>query len=297
MSRTPLFTALFALVALPLAQAATPRAPTPAPALGPDGLPVVREADQFVSPPIADALRAGRIAALAELAGGNAPTAAPTAAQVGDAGAFGKDVRWLGLLSANLVLTADCTPGGQPIGGNCVSLAPAPNTTTFVLSDLASITLPGRSSETVLCHWQTPVIQYWAANNGAYPDSFNLRVTPVYTIESDVFAEVTDPSTGLPYPGYIQLGLTAVGRNRTLQPGEFESELVNGARVCIGGLLSRDSLMGSYGFTKAQARRFFRRPITIRMGLQGSARLVEDAVINIGTRFTGDATTVEAPAP
>jgi hypothetical protein len=295
MSRKPLFIALCALATLPV-HAAGPRLGTPA------VLPEIREADSFLSPPTSEALRAGRAAILAELAaaagGGNAaPAAAPTAAQVGDADSFGHDVRWLGILSTSLVLTADCNPGGEPIFGNCVSLAPAPNTTTFALADLASITLPGKSSETLLCHWQTPVAQYWASNGDSFPNNFQLRLTPVYTIESDVFSEVTDPSTGLPYPGYIQLGLTAINRTVRMQPGDFESDTINGARVCIGGLISRASLMQSYGFTKAQARKFFRRPITIRLGLQGSARLVEDAVINIGTRFTGDATTAEAPVP
>jgi hypothetical protein len=275
MLRKSLFTALCAALASSAALAAN----SPAPA------PHVREAADFIRPPaIVESLRAGKRAS----AGPIAAAAAPTAEEVGDADSFGKNVRFIGLLSGFVQLAADCTPPPGETIENCVSIAPAPAPTTFALSDLASITIPGKSSESLFCHWQTPIVSYAAANNTGGPATFQLRVTPVYTIENEVLSEVIDPTTGVAYPGSIQLALTAFNRQHTLQPDAFEFDATTGTRACIAGLVSRANLIGTYGFTPAQAKKFFKKPTTIRLGIQGSARLVEDAVINIGTRFTGD---------
>jgi hypothetical protein len=103
-----------------------------------------------------------------------------------------------------------------------------------------------------------------------------------------VLVGLSDPNTGVPYDGAIELGLTGIFTSQTLQPGESLQDLDTGTRACIAGLVSKQNLIGTYGLTEAQADRFFRRPVTIRFGLRGSARLVEDAAINVGTRFYGD---------
>lgn len=216
---------------------------------------------------------------------------APTVEEVGDADSFGRTPRWLGLLSGVVTLAGDCTPApGEPADPSCVVLNPAPATTTFRVDDLDVLVLPGRSTRSLLCHWQTPVASYSAFNPTGGPESFQFRVTPVYRIESAVLLEpgLADPNTGLPYNGVIELGLTSVFKFGTLAPGDSGSELLTGTRMCIGGLVSRASLVQAYGLSEAQADRFFREPVTIRLGISGSARLVESASINIGTRFVGD---------
>ena len=74
----------------------------------------------------------------------------------------------------------------------------------------------------------------------------------------------------------------ATGRvHATLPTGEGPHEVA----VSHDG---RTALVSNYGLSEAQARRFFRRETTIRLGLSGQARLVENASINIGSRFAGD---------
>ena len=252
------------------------------------------EADGFRSPPLAESLQAGKQAiaraAKAEKAGGIAP-AALTIEEVGDPDTFGKPVKWLGLVSINMSLTDDCSPVvGEPALENCIELAPAPAPTPINAPDLASITLPGRSTESMICHWQTPIVSYSLANFTGSPGQYAFRLAPTYRFESDVLDDpaLVNPATGLPFGGSLSLSLPALNRFGTLQDGDFEVEYEAGTRTCIGGVLSQRSLVQQWGLTPAQARRFFRRPITIVMGLSGNARLVDGANINFGTRFVGD---------
>ncbi len=217
--------------------------------------------------------------------------AAVTPEEVGDAGSFGKNMKWLGLASGFVQLLDTCTPlPGDPAPENCIEVNPAPAITTFNLSNLDSVTLPGRSTDTLICHWQTPIVSYNAVNPTGAPSNFQLRVTPFYRIQSEVLADPTliDPNTGLPFGGVLELALTSISKSAQMAPGEFGSEFITGTRMCIGGLVSKDSLISNYGLTEAQANRFFRRPITISLGIRGQSRLVDGASINIGTRFAGD---------
>lgn len=275
MTRTALFAAL-------LAPAVALAAPPP-------------EADGFRSPPLADSLAAGQQALAREAkpakAGGAVAPLALTVEEVGDPDTFGKAVKWLGLVSINMTLTDNCSPvAGEPALENCIELAPAPAPTPINAPDLASITLPGRSAETLLCHWQTPVVSYSLANTTGAPAQYAFRLTPTYRFESDVLDDpaLINPATGLPFGGSLSTSLTSVNRFGTLQDGEFEVQYESGTRMCIGGVLSQRSLVQQWGLTEAQARRFFRRPITIVMGLSGNTRLVDGASINFGTRFVGD---------
>ena len=217
--------------------------------------------------------------------------AAVTPEEVGDANSFGKNVKWLGLLSGYVQLQESCTPAaGDPPLENCIEVNPAPTPTSFNLVDVDRVILPGRSTETLICHWQTPIVSYSANNSTAGPAQFSLRVTPTYRIENDVLNDpaLLDPNTGLPFAGAIVLPLTSINRSARMDPGEFEFESITGTRMCIGGLITRESLINTYGLTPAQAKRFFRRTTTIRLDLVGQARLVDSANINIGTRFVGD---------
>ncbi|KFN42306.1 hypothetical protein [Arenimonas metalli] len=274
MTRTALFAAL-------LAPAVALAAPPP-------------EADSFRSPPLADSLAAGQQTIAREAKPAKAGAIAPTALtieEVGDPDTFGKPLKWLGLVSINLLLTDNCSPvAGEPALENCIQLAPAPATTPINATDLASITLPGRSAETLLCHWQTPIVSYSLANYTGAPAQYAFRLSPTYRFESEVLDDpaLINPATGLPFGGSLSTTLTSVNRFGTLQPDDYEVQYESGTRMCIGGVLSQRSLVQQWGLTEAQARRFFRRPITIVMGLSGNARLVESASINFGTRFVGD---------
>ena len=249
--------------------------------------------DSFRSPPAADALAAGKMAAVRadRAAKSGAAAAAVTVEEVGDADSFGKPVQWLGLMSGFASLQTDCTPpAGEPANPGCITINPAPATTVINAVDVATITLPGKSSETLLCHWQTPIVSYRAFNGTVAVQSFNLRATPRYRIQSEVLNDpaLIDPTTGAPFAGSFVVSLTAIAKGGSIEPGEFESETITGTRMCIGGMVSRASLVAQWGLTEAQAKRFFRKPITITMSITGQARMVDNAVINFGTRFTGD---------
>jgi hypothetical protein len=221
----------------------------------------------------------------------DAAPAAVTTEEVGDAGSFGRNLKWLGLASAFLQLSDTCTPApGDPPLENCIVLNPAPAATSFNFPDLDRVTLPARSSNSLICHWQTPIVSYSVSNPTGGQASYSLRVTAVYRIENEVLNEpgLVDPGTGLPLAGAIELPLTSIFESGSMDPGEFESEFITGTRMCIGGLVTRDSLVANYGLSEAQARRFFNRQTTIRLGLSGQARLVENASLNIGSRFVGD---------
>jgi hypothetical protein len=233
------------------------------------------QAEDFLRPRGADAPRA---VAKAKPTGG-----AVTTEQVGDADSFGRNLHWLGVFDGNAQLAQDCSG----FDGACQTLAPG-GFTTFDFPDLGSVALPARSSNSLICHWQTPIVVYTAYNPGTTPQEFNFRVTPYYTIESDVLDGLSDPTTGVPYGGEIELGLTGIFTAQTLAPEAYVSDMYTGTRACIGGLISKESLQANFGLTEAQADDFFRGPVTIRMGIRGSALMLQDASIYIGTRFVGD---------
>ncbi|GAB2664228.1 hypothetical protein [Arenimonas aestuarii] len=245
--------------------------------------------DRFRSPAVEDTRAAGRAAIkAARLAGPVAPLAAPTAAEVGDADSFGRNVRWLGLLSGYVYLQADCTIPGEPPDPRCIALNPEPDLTSFGAPDLATITLPGKSTHSLLCHWQTPIASVGFANFTAAREQYRFQAYPVYRIESEVLDGLSDPNTGTPYNGAIELPLGAINVSGSIDPGEYNVEQFTFTRMCIGGLVSRRSLVNAYGLTEAQARDFFKKPITITLSIRGNARMVDAANINFGTRFAGD---------
>lgn len=215
-----------------------------------------------------------------------------TDANVGDAASFGRNARWLGLLSGFIELDTDCSPAtpADPPRTNCVVLNPAPATTSFDRPDLAKITLPGRSTNSLLCHWQTPVAQVFWSNETAANANARFVLRPYYVIENEVLADprLVNPLTGLPFAGRFEQSLIAVNELQTMAPGFSANRLYTYSRVCIGGAISRSFLVDSLGLSEDQAKQFFRKPTTIRIGLRGNAQLVQFASINVGTRFLGD---------
>jgi len=210
-----------------------------------------------------------------------------TDADVGDADSFGKKVVWIGLVQTGAVLLdASCNPDdiGQ-LGPNdrCVILNPAPALTTFEFPDLGHITLPGKSTETLICHWVTPLIGYTMVNSTANPASGSITLLARFRLESTVLS-------GPPFNGGIDIGsLSSYRDTLPLAPSEVRSQTIQPTRTCIEGMISASTLMNTHGLTENQVKDFFKNPITIRAGVSGSARLVTGGQVIIGTRFTGDA--------
>jgi len=211
---------------------------------------------------------------------------------VGDAASFAQPVKWLGLVSGFIELDTDCSPATptDPPRSNCVVLNPAPAVTSFDRPDLDKITLPGRSAKSLLCHWQTPIANVFWQNPTASTGNARIAIRPYYRIESEVLADpaLINPQTGLPFAGGFESVLTSVSESQPLDAGQTQSRFYTFTRACIGGLVSRSFLTQSLGLTEAQATQIFRKPITIRAGVRGTAQLVQFATINVGTRFVGD---------
>lgn len=217
-------------------------------------------------------------------------TAAPTAEEVGDVDSFGRKVVWLGVTQGNVQLAATCEPPSDPRSG-CQVLAAAPTPTAFNFTDLASIKLPGKASNSLLCYWFSPYLQVRYGNPTGTPAVARLTYAPSLTIESPVLDDpaLIDPTTGAPFGGRLTSGMTSSERFETpLAPGMVLNERSRDSAVCIAGFLTRRSLVDLYGLTDAQAREVFRKPITVRLNVSGSVQYVDNASLVFGLRVVGD---------
>jgi hypothetical protein len=213
----------------------------------------------------------------------------------GDPDSFGRYVKFIGLMTTGTInLADDCTPDPAfPPGpdDHCFVVNAAPASTSFTVTDAARLLIPAKASNSMLCHWQTPVVVYSFSNQtGVYRPNARFQLTPSYTIENAVLNDPTliNPLTGLPFGGSLSTNLPGIRHSRSLQPGEVQIERDTETRSCIDGLISKRSLMTTYGLTAAQAANFFKNDTIVTMNLQGTSTLVDFASIVVGTRFVGD---------
>lgn len=288
MTRTALFTSLVAIGLATAAIAATPKANLSAAKaqmrteLRSEGNPSARITTRHTLASSASAHTMGP-----------APTPAPGGS---DTDTFGRNVIWDGLLSSGSIsLSSDCTPvpGDPPPGpdDHCITLNPAPASTTFDIPDVGRMTLPAKSSRDILCHWLTPIVSYSLYNGTGVPANGRITLTPYLKIESEVLNDpaLIDLTTGLPFNGSLLTGFAASYQSsHTLQPNERDTQRFSESRVCVAGTISRQGLIDGYGLTSAQVDKFFAKPMTLRLGVHGSASLVDFANIIYGLRIMGD---------
>jgi hypothetical protein len=239
------------------------------------------------------------LSALAVAAGlgasGLGRAAPPTADAVGDADSFGKKMVWIGFAQTGTVLLSnDCSLANTgPLGPNdrCQVLVSGSNTYSY--PDLGSISLPGNSAGTFICHWASPGINYVLSyptptGPGSGPPLFRARAT--YRIESELLQDpsLINPMTHLPFDGGIDVTVPITFEKHQPAGTASDGRAVYGTRACIGGLVTKASLISDYGLTEQQAKKFFEKPLTIRVGVSGQARWVSEASIQISTRFTTD---------
>jgi hypothetical protein len=170
---------------------------------------------------------------------------------------------------------------------------PQPAVTSFDFTDVGRITLPARSTNSLVCQWVTPIVFYNFQNTtGVFQPNARLTLIPYMTIENPVLADpaLVDPGTGLPLAGKIEMPSISATTNtvRSLDAGERELNRINFTRACIGGILTRRMLMETYGLSAAQANSFFNSETTLRFHVRGNASMVTDASILYGFRFQGD---------
>ena len=216
------------------------------------------------------------------------------ALDVGDADSFGRNVRWLGLLSyGGLTLREDCSPlEGDPPDMQCMQVDPTSTGSQFAqFTDVTRMTVPGRSTNSFLCHWLTPTISGAFYNGTGYDDrNPRLAVLPSLTIENDVLNApgLVDPETGLPLNGKLEVFLSSNHVIAHLDANEQMPLRYTASRTCIGGYVSKQQLTGFYGLSEAQVAEFFRKPTTIRLNLQVIASQVQYGFVSYGARFVGD---------
>jgi len=216
----------------------------------------------------------------------------PSAADVGDVASFGRAAKWMGVgQTTNVFLRSDCTISPPAAGERCITLNPAPASTSFDERDLGVIRLPARATNSIVCHFFSP-FWFFQLNNTtgvAQPDG-RARFSAYMTVENAVLNDpsLIDPSTGLPYGGRFEQGIPgSLLVSRSMAAGEREQRNEQYSRVCIAGIISRGGLIGM-GLSDAQATDFFKNPITLRLNLRGNVRLVEDAALFYGLRLLGD---------
>ena len=89
--------------------------------------------------------------------------------------------------------------------------------------------------------------------------------------------------------GQLLTGMTSSETFETpLEPGTHVTERTRDSAVCIAGLISKSTLMSTYGFTDAQARDFFKQQMTLRLNVSGTAQYVDFAALYFGWRIVGD---------
>jgi hypothetical protein len=236
---------------------------------------------------IAHAIGLGLIAAVAA-------QAAPTVEEVGDPDSFGRDVIYLGnAQTANVALQADCTPdpSAPPLPNDrCVTLAAQPSPTIWNEDGLATLQLPADSTKSLICFALTPNVNYEYNNlTGVAQPNARFTARAVITIENEVLDDPTliDPNTGLPYGGKMTLPLSTWSESRSIAPGEREQKSMFLSRHCIGGLVSKRSLVGS-GLSETQAKQFFKKPMKFTFGASGTVQIVDSANYFYGIRLYGD---------
>ncbi len=222
---------------------------------------------------------------------GVAKAAGPTVDDVYDVDSFGRPVVYLGLASAFINLSDTCPTDPSNPDELCTVLNPAPALTAFNYEDSAHITLPAKSTNSLLCYWFSPLLNVTWSNPGATPTLGRLRYNPTLTVENPVLDDpaLIDPTTGVPFGGQL---LTSMSSSEVLvtplDPGQTFAERTRDSTVCMAGLISKQALIDNYGLTEAQAKAFFRKPTTIRLNVSGSAQNIAFASMVFGLRIVGD---------
>ena len=196
----------------------------------------------------------------------------------------------------NVIFDLTCAPpnvnpGDLGPGDRCVIIAPV-GPTVFNERDLAHVTLPPRSTDSILLTTASHFFEYSMLNAGPTPTVGLFRSRPYMTLESDALNDprAKDPTTGLPLNGKLDnVGLFALRRFfKTLSPAEDLADFLafSSTRGFDKTLLS-DPVSG-FGLPADIADKMFRGPITIRLNVEGRLRNVDFALLTLGLRLRGN---------
>jgi hypothetical protein len=217
-----------------------------------------------------------------------------SAADVGDADSFGRNVRFLGVAQTGTVsVQPDCTPDPSfPPGPDdrCFVPGAQPATEVFEARDIGRIKLPARASNSLLCHAVTSLPFWHFSNATPSPGVSSFRYAAFVKIDNEVLNDpaLIDPTTGAPFNGSLEVGFTIITDGQTVQPGDQASRRMGFTRGCIAGLINKTALTETFGLTAAQADDFFKKPMTLHLTIQLGTRFVDFASVLYGLRLYGD---------
>lgn len=222
----------------------------------------------------------------------DARAAKAEALDVGDADSFGKPVKWLGVMSSPTVFfSRDCAAWNDPWGGSiCSQLDSRWGRALTTHMDLAQITLPGRSMNNTLCHWLTPNIHVNFQNTTDAPIDAYVSMFPYFTFENEALNApgLINPEDGQPLNGKVDIWSTQFRSGTSLVPGARFLLRQQATRTCIGGYLTKQTLMGYFGLSELQATEFYNKPTTIRMHMMLSTVGAVDGRASVGVRWVGN---------
>ena len=218
--------------------------------------------------------------------------AGPDPSEVGDADSFGRSVVYLGLASTpTVVFSTNCAGAPPPAPSRCVNMNAQPALTTFVENKLASLTIPAKSTHSLLCFAVTPAITFQFHNQtGVAQPTARFSARPTIVIENEVLNDpsLIDPTTGLPFNGRISTSLLTFMESRNMAANDRDLKQMFVSRTCIEGLVSRRALNGVYGLPDTIVDDFFLHPTTLIFGATGDVQLVTNASYYYGLRIYGD---------
>jgi hypothetical protein len=218
--------------------------------------------------------------------------AGPSAADVGDAETFGRDVLYMGAVSMFVTLSPDCSaePSPAPSPGQCFDLAPAPSVTTFAANELCSIKLPKNATKDVIYPALNFFVNYQLQNSTGTPQPQGLFIFQgSLTIASDALNDpsIIDPATGMPANGKLTFQFTYNYRDdRSMAVDDRQRLRITLVRVGNTGI-TKAQLVGE-GLSQSVVDNLFKSAITISMSITGTTKLCTDATITGNMRLFGD---------
>jgi hypothetical protein len=219
------------------------------------------------------------------------PPAPPTDADVGDAASFGRNVRWLGVVSNERVYAStNCASIlAQVPGADCRQIADA----TYSTSDferIASIRLPARASNSLLCHWLSRAVSVRFNNPTATPVQGRMTFTPYFTVENPVLNDpaLINPTTGAPFGGELTVSAGTEDEIVALLPNLPIQRTRRDAMVCQSGMVSKRALVETYGLTPTLADSFFANQTTVWLNAEVTTQYAEAFSFIGGLRIVGD---------
>lgn len=223
----------------------------------------------------------------------------PTADDVGDLDSLGRNAKFMGAASGNIILQTDpCpspTPGPSPStnpanGDQCFQITDTSMSTEFDAQNSCRINLPRASTQDIIYPVLTFFYRYNMSNKTGNTDQARFEFMADITIVSEVLNDPScvDPNTGKPCFGRLQhlFTRTRVFDDRRLDAGEHAEWRMSLTRAGNAGI-NKANLIAS-GLSPTLVDNLFRNPMTIQLNVFGTAKRVDFAQIITNMRLFGD---------